>query len=213
MIPKTEKEADFVKSKLFSICEIRPYLFIAGYGALTHQKVKELGITHAVDATNISKTQRTPDVEYLEVKIDDNEGSDIKKYFNESASFIRKAKESLMDEKFSLMDENTLFENSGDFGRFAGDGGKALVYCAAGISRSASICMMYLVIEENVTLRDAFIEVGRARRIICPNLGFWRQMIDYEIEKRGATSVNLLNGMRRPIPDVYLYKSSLLQNA
>uniref|UniRef100_A0AC35FU33 Uncharacterized protein n=1 Tax=Panagrolaimus sp. PS1159 TaxID=55785 RepID=A0AC35FU33_9BILA len=186
MIPKTEKEADFVKSKLFSICEIRPYLFIAGYGALTHQKVKELGITHAVDATNILKTQRTPDVEYFEVKIDDNEGSDIKKYFNESASFIRKAKES---------------------------GGKALVYCAAGISRSASICMMYLVIEENVTLRDAFIEVGRARRIICPNLGFWRQMIDYEIEKRGETSVNLLNGMRRPIPDVYLHKSSLLQNA
>uniref|UniRef100_A0AC34FV97 Protein-tyrosine-phosphatase n=1 Tax=Panagrolaimus sp. ES5 TaxID=591445 RepID=A0AC34FV97_9BILA len=189
MLPKPASNGltgDASKSKLFSICEIRPYLFIAGYGALSHKKIKELGITHAVDATNISRTQRTLDVEYLDVKIDDDERADIKKYFVEAASFIRKAKDS---------------------------GGKALVYCAAGISRSASICIMYLAIEENMTIKDAYIEIGKVRPIICPNLGFWRQMIDYEIEKRGETSVNLLNGMRRPIPDVYLYKSTLLKNA
>lgn len=73
--------------------------------------------------------------------------------------------------------------------------------------------MMYLVIEENMSLRDTYIEIGRVRPIICPNLGFWRQMIDYEIEKRGETSVNLLKGMRRSIPDVYLYKSTILKSA
>uniref|UniRef100_A0A914XUF9 Dual specificity phosphatase catalytic domain-containing protein n=1 Tax=Panagrolaimus superbus TaxID=310955 RepID=A0A914XUF9_9BILA len=83
------------KSKIFSICKIRPYLYIAGCGDLSHRKIKELGITHAVDATNISKTQRTPDVEYFEVKIDDDERADIKKYFIEAAAFIQKAKDSV----------------------------------------------------------------------------------------------------------------------
>ena len=73
--------------------------------------------------------------------------------------------------------------------------------------------MMYLVIADNMTLRDAYIEVGKVRPIICPNLGFWRQMIDYEVEKRGETSVKLLNGMRRSMPAVYLYKSSLLKGS
>ena len=59
---------------------------------------------------------------------------------------------------------------------------------------------MYFVIEENFTLRDAYIEVGRARPAIYPNLSFWRQMIDYEIKKSGIASVNLLD---KSIPDVY----------
>ncbi|KAE9551531.1 hypothetical protein FO519_005261, partial [Halicephalobus sp. NKZ332] len=66
------------KTKLFSICEIRPYLFIAGYGAISAKKVKELGITHAVDATNIINSQRVQDVEYTEVKVDDNEMTNLK---------------------------------------------------------------------------------------------------------------------------------------
>ena len=87
--------ADTTKSKLFSICEIRPYFYIAGYGALSHKKLKELGITHAVDATNINKTQRSPGVEYFEIKVDDSEQANIKKYFDDAAAFIQKAKDSV----------------------------------------------------------------------------------------------------------------------
>uniref|UniRef100_A0A914Q096 Protein-tyrosine-phosphatase n=1 Tax=Panagrolaimus davidi TaxID=227884 RepID=A0A914Q096_9BILA len=175
MRPKSNAKgltSDTSKSKFYSICEIRPYLFIAGCMDVSHKKIRELRITHIVDAANISETQRTPNVQYLEVNINDDEREDIKKHFIEAAAFIKKAKES---------------------------GGKALVYCAAGISRSASICIIYLAIEENMTIKDAYIEIEKVRPIICPNLGFWRQMINYEIEKRGETSVNLLNGMRRPI--------------
>ncbi|KAE9547371.1 hypothetical protein FO519_009418, partial [Halicephalobus sp. NKZ332] len=140
----------------------------------------------AVDATNIINSQRVQDVEYTEVKVDDNEMTNLKPHFEEIAQFIDKAKNS---------------------------NGKAIVYCAAGISRSASLCMMYLVISEGFSLRDAFVEVGKARPIISPNLGFWRQMIAYEAEKRGASSVSLLKGgMRRSIPDVYLNKTALLSS-
>uniref|UniRef100_A0A914QFQ2 Protein-tyrosine-phosphatase n=1 Tax=Panagrolaimus davidi TaxID=227884 RepID=A0A914QFQ2_9BILA len=175
MLPKSNAKglaSDTSKSKLYSICQIRPYLYIAGCMDVSHKNIRELKITHIVDATNIPEVQRTPNVQYLEVKIDDDGREDIKKHFIEAAAFIKKAKES---------------------------GGKALVYCAAGISRSASICIMYLAIEENMTIKDAYIEIRKIRPIICPNLGFWRQMIDYEIDKRGETSINLLNGMRRPI--------------
>ena len=83
------------KTKLFSICQIRSHLFIAGYGAISPQKVRELGITHAVDATNIMKAQRVENVEYMEVKVDDNEMANLQPHFEEVANFIEKAKNSV----------------------------------------------------------------------------------------------------------------------
>ena len=46
----------------------------------------------------------------------------------------------------------------------------------------------------------------RARPAIVPNLGFWRQMIEWEAEHDGGkATVNLvpMEGMKRPVPDVY----------
>ena len=68
--------------------------------------------------------------------------------------------------------------------------------------------MMYLVISEGVSLRDAFIEIEKVRPAIYPNLGFWRQMVDYETAKKGKSSVALLKGkMRQLIPDLYLNRA------
>lgn len=50
----------------------------------------------------------------------------------------------------------------------------------------------------------------RARPIIAPNLGFWRQMIEWEDEHNGGkTTVKLLKGMKTPVPDVYLQRSEI----
>uniref|UniRef100_A0A914Q8C4 Tyrosine specific protein phosphatases domain-containing protein n=1 Tax=Panagrolaimus davidi TaxID=227884 RepID=A0A914Q8C4_9BILA len=83
-------------------------------------------------------------------------------------------------------------------------GGKIVVYCAAGISRSATLCIMYLVIHENLSLRDAFFEVKNARAGINPNFGFWKQMIEFEAEKCGKSSVNLIKKDQLLVPDVLL---------
>ena len=83
------------KAKLFSICEIRPYLFIAGYIAVSPQKVRELGITHAVDASNIMEPERVESVEYLEIKVDDNEMANLQPHFEDVTQFIQKAKNSV----------------------------------------------------------------------------------------------------------------------
>ena len=50
--------------------------------------------------------------------------------------------------------------------------GKTVVVCTAGVSRSATICIAYLMKYEKMTMQQAFIKVKRARRFIKPNPGF-----------------------------------------
>ncbi|CAK5071884.1 unnamed protein product [Meloidogyne enterolobii] len=170
-------------SSLFSICEVLPHLFIAGYASLEESKLHQLGITHCVDATNIPNTKRFQGIDYLYVPIDDSLNVDVTKYFQGVADFVRGAKQK---------------------------GGKTVIYCAAGISRAATLTIMTLVINEGLTLREAYYTVVSARPIIAPNLAFWRQMIAWENEKNGKTTVHLLKGMRTPVPDVYLKKSDYM---
>jgi protein-tyrosine phosphatase len=48
-------------------------------------------------------------------------------------------------------------------------GGRCLVHCAAGISRSATCVLAYLLLHTERSLRDAFALVIAARRPIWPN--------------------------------------------
>ena len=51
-------------------------------------------------------------------------------------------------------------------------GGATLVVCTAGMSRSATICIAYLISRQKLSYFDAFAEVKAARRFIKPNSGF-----------------------------------------
>ena len=57
---------------------------------------------------------------------------------------------------------------------------KTIVVCTAGISRSATICIAYLMKYEGLTLEAAHSKVKDARRFIRPNPGFWRFLVKYE---------------------------------
>jgi protein-tyrosine phosphatase len=54
--------------------------------------------------------------------------------------------------------------------------GPVLVHCFAGMSRSASICMAYLILEQKKTFEQAFDVVKSRRPCIYPNNGFLRQL-------------------------------------
>ena len=71
-------------------------------------------------------------------------------------------------------------------------GGKALVHCVAGVSRSAAIVIAYLMKHKRLPLREAFTLVRARRPFIRPNVGFWRQLIDYEQRLFGSTSVRMV---------------------
>ncbi|KHJ82541.1 hypothetical protein OESDEN_17765 [Oesophagostomum dentatum] len=76
----------------------------------------------------------------------------------------------------------------------------------AGVSRSASLVMIYLVKHERMTLRQAYHYVKSARPVIRPNVGFWKQMVEFEKRLRGAASVTMVmtNQCDLPIPDIYV---------
>ena len=69
-------------------------------------------------------------------------------------------------------------------GRCIGAGGKAFVHCVAGVSRSPTLVMAYLLHTGHApTLRAAYELVYAARPCVSPNLGFMRQLQKLEQPK------------------------------
>lgn len=67
--------------------------------------------------------------------------------------------------------------------------GKVFVHCAMGLSRSATLVLAYLMIEEKMTLVEAISAVAQNRNI-CPNTGFLEQLrtLDTQLQCRHSTT-------------------------
>ncbi|KJH46264.1 dual specificity phosphatase, catalytic domain protein [Dictyocaulus viviparus] len=62
--------------------------------------------------------------------------------------------------------------------------GRVLLLCAMGISRSATFAISYLMCIEKMSLYDSYKHVQYCRNIVCPNVGFFKQMIELEQKLR-----------------------------
>lgn len=81
--------------------------------------------------------------------------------------------------------------------------GVCLVHCVAGISRSATMVLVYLMKYHRMNLKDAHALVKSKRSFIRPNLGFWQQMVGYELSLFGINSVKIIPSNIGFIPDIY----------
>ncbi|VDN50032.1 unnamed protein product [Dracunculus medinensis] len=160
------------------ISEITEHLYLSGAGVIKPEKLLEKRIVCVINATIEEPSVYIPGIDYMKISIEDNPHARIDQYFDIVADKIKSIKDR---------------------------GGKTLVHCVAGVSRSASLCMIYLVKYERMTLRQAYHYVKSARPIIRPNIGFWKQMIDYERKLRGTSTVSMMttNQSDLTIPDVY----------
>ncbi len=70
-------------------------------------------------------------------------------------------------------------------------GGSALVHCVAGVSRSAALCMAYLVRHRGLSLLRAYEQVRQARPCVRPNRGFAVQLMQWEENCRGGGDVGV----------------------
>lgn len=58
--------------------------------------------------------------------------------------------------------------------------GGVLVHCHAGVSRSSSCVIAYLMQEHGMSFKEAFAYASKRRPIIFPNMGFQKQLLEFE---------------------------------
>lgn len=63
-----------------------------------------------------------------------------------------------------------------------------LVHCEAGISRSATVVMAFLIKHKNYNLKNAYFYTKSKRNKISPNYGFIRLLLKWEQEILGSNS-------------------------
>lgn len=61
----------------------------------------------------------------------------------------------------------------------------------AGVSRSTSLVLAYMMAREKMTLRDAFVHTKKIRKFVSPNSGFVAQLIAFEKNVHGQISVSV----------------------
>ncbi|KAG5677145.1 hypothetical protein PVAND_006927 [Polypedilum vanderplanki] len=165
----------------FGISEILPTLYLCGACAVVRpETLEQLEIKFVINATVELPDTPLPDdrPEYMRVPIKDVRESNLIEFFDQVADKIEKTRKK---------------------------DGKSLVHCVAGVSRSASLVIAYLMKYSNMSLKQAFHHVRSIRPQVRPNVGFFKQLIEYEQRLFNTTTVSMVhcNSLGEEIPDVY----------
>jgi len=138
----------------FNADEVIPAVYIGNVvDAHNVDELKKRGITHVVDAVLGVAPPFPEDFKYLHVPLIDCPSESILPHFNQTCAFIEEA---------------------------IASGGKVLVHCMRGVSRSATLVAAYLMYERRVTCKESVAILQDKRSIICPNDGFMMQLQWYE---------------------------------
>ncbi|KAL1084656.1 hypothetical protein V6Z11_D09G278600 [Gossypium hirsutum] len=154
--------ANTEKPSLITSC-----LFIGGaLAARSAYTLQHFGITHILclcsNEIGQADSQYHDLFKYKNFSIYDNEDSNISSIFEEVCDFIDHV-------------EHT--------------GGRVLVHCFEGKSRSATVVIAYLMLRKNLTLLEAWNSLKRAHRRAQPNDGFARILLDLDRKLHGKVSM------------------------
>ena len=65
------------------------------------------------------------------------------------------------------------------------------VHCYQGISRSTACVLHYLMTKRKMNLKDSFSLVKSKRKVACPNIGFFKDLVDLDKKLYGTNSMTL----------------------
>ncbi|KAM4802396.1 dual specificity protein phosphatase 4 isoform 2-T3 [Callospermophilus lateralis] len=119
-----------------------------------------LGITALLNVSSDCPNHFEGHYQYKCIPVEDNHKADIGSWFMEAIEYIDAVKDCR---------------------------GRVLVHCQAGISRSATICLAYLMMKKRVRLEEAFEFVKQRRSIISPNFSFMGQLLQFESQVLATT--------------------------
>jgi len=166
-------------------------LYLSGAIPLTESKLESLGITAIVCALTeieeknvVSASYANSPIPKMYVRVLDSLSSNLSVHFDPVGKFI--------DDEISR-------------------GGKVLVHCLAGVSRSSSLVMAYLVRYKNFNLMDAYDYVAEKRKIIEPNDAFFYQLTIYERQLKDKTvMIDALRGSQKIEDSVTVLSEDIL---
>jgi protein-tyrosine phosphatase len=131
-------------------------LYLSGITAASSTETLEAyGITHVLSVMSPSEAPKVPEgIKQYIINVSDTTTANLLPHLPDAIAFI----------KLALATEN----------------GRVLVHCVEGVSRSTSIVLAYLMSEREMSYKQALRVVKLRRGAACPNLGFERQLKEWE---------------------------------
>jgi len=132
--------------------EIVPGLYLGGKEAIRNkQKLYDIKISHILSVID-EELEKIDEYKHMHLNARDAENEDLISHFTNTNKFIADGIQS----------------------------GGVLVHCRAGISRSATIVLAYIMYSQKLPFEEAYVMVKEKRPVIKPNPMFTRQLRIYE---------------------------------
>ncbi|KAG5186721.1 protein-tyrosine phosphatase-like protein, partial [Tribonema minus] len=155
--PEQIADAPYYPSEIITPAKGHGGLYLSGYQVPTNPDVlRHLNIKRIIDASTLDDIREQwaySGIRYMTIDIEDDPDDNVAQYFPAAIAFISEGLE-------------------------AGEG--VLVHCMAGASRSASIVMAFIMQREGWPIERGYDYVYGNRNQVYVNLGFRRQLADWE---------------------------------
>uniref|UniRef100_A0A1A8G3K3 protein-serine/threonine phosphatase n=1 Tax=Nothobranchius korthausae TaxID=1143690 RepID=A0A1A8G3K3_9TELE len=149
-----DNEMIVILGQMDSPTEIFDHVFLGSeWNASNLEELQKSGVQYILNVTREIDNFFPGVFEYHNIRVYDEEATDLLAYWNDTFKFISRAKKS---------------------------GSRCLVHCKMGISRSAATVIAYAMKEYGWDLKKAFDYVKERRTVTKPNPSFMRQLEEYQ---------------------------------
>merc|ERR1711991_110564 len=145
-----------------TVSEVIPgFLFIGGLATPSNVGfLTDRGVRYALNVSD--DVPRAPVDHYLQIKVADTVTEDLARYWDDTTAFIDRARS---------------------------EGVAIVVYDTTGVSRAPAFVLAYLMVKEQLLLREGLYILKEARRWVNPNMHFMSTLSDLELKVLGVRSV------------------------
>uniref|UniRef100_A0A131Y044 protein-tyrosine-phosphatase n=1 Tax=Ixodes ricinus TaxID=34613 RepID=A0A131Y044_IXORI len=135
--------------------QIVPFLFLGNEENSTDLEALERNnIRYVLNVThNLANTFEGHGFKYMKIPIEDHWSQNLASFFPQAIAFIDEARQKRVG---------------------------VLVHCLAGVSRSVTVTLAYLMQKQKLPLNDAYDLVKKRKANIAPNFNFLGQLLDFE---------------------------------
>ena len=160
--------------------EIIPNQLFLGnqHHAESPEVMEHLGITHIVNATKTVHNKFPDKIQYCRIVVEDSDKEMICYHFNIAFRFM----------DYALLENEDRSQH------------RVLVHCAQGVSRSATIVIMYLMKKFDWSFEEAYEYAKRHRNEVQPNDGFQEQLREFADARTRFKQAQMMRKRLKALP-------------